>query len=72
MIQAYFNKQVFDKLPTIKKLTEESLSFESNQMQSKTLQEANNSRKSIDNMTEKELDKFQNNLINIFKYNGWI
>ena len=46
--------------------------FEANQMTNKTIRECLNSRIAIDEMNDKELNDFQDDLITTFKYFNWL
>jgi hypothetical protein len=67
-----FNKQAIAYLPAINKIIREVGQFESNQIISRTLYMANNSIVPTAEMSKAELARFQNNLIESFKYLGWL
>ena len=71
-LQAILDQECIDYLPKIKDILVDSDLFSSNQIMQLTLREAMNSRIAIINMNKDQLDKFQDNLINVFKINGWL
>ena len=71
-IQSIFNEQCISSLPKIKKITKESAFFEANQIVCFTLRKAMDSKKAVSTMSDKEKKEFQEDLIETFKFNGWI
>ncbi len=53
-------------------ISQSSDEFCINQMRCSALKEINNTYMPIENMTQEQLDKFQDEVIEKFKYNNWI
>ena len=70
--QAILNQQAIDMLPQVKLLIEDAESFEANQMRNRALKEIMNSNTTLTDMSSKELDSFQESIIDIFKHFDWI
>jgi hypothetical protein len=71
-IQAQFDNECLNMLPLIKDIINKAEKFEKNQMINRTLGDCSNSYKPIAYMTEKELIKFQNGLIEVFRFHEWV
>lgn len=77
--QGYFDMQAINLVPLVKAAIIKAQngdrhSFESNQMYNKALREIYNLRPTTgeDELTEKQLKKLQKDLLESFKYAGWI
>ena len=74
-IQAHFDNQAISMLPRVKSLILQAREAgdydEANQMYSKTINAALNSKIPLENMTGRELSRFQMGLIDIFHFHGW-
>lgn len=53
-------------------LIERAEKFEANQMTCRAIQECGNSKIAIDEMTDIQLEEFENELIDTFKFFNWI
>ena len=71
-IQSQLNNEAINCLPKIKTLIENAASFEANQMSNYANNEMMNSYKSVNSMTSEELDSFQCEIIETFKFKDWI
>lgn len=71
-IQSQFDQEALNYLPNIVKLINEAPSFESNQMECKTLQIIMNHHKPLCDMSELELHNMELALKTIFRHNEWI
>lgn len=71
-IQSMLDQQTLDLLPKITNLIKSSAKFQKNQIIFKTLRECSNVHPCLIEMTQSQKDKFENNLIEIFKNNEWI
>ena len=71
-LQARFNKEAIGLLPEIKKLLVEANSFSYSQIYCYTIREVLNSPMSISYMSKKQIKKFEDKLIQEFKYYNWI
>lgn len=72
MVQSQFNNEALQSLTKVFELIENADGLERNQMAHVALREIMNSSVPIDSMSESQLDKFQNDLIERFEYNGWV
>lgn len=71
-IQAALNADSMKSIPKIKEIIAKAEPFEANQMEHRALQEMMNSLKPIVDMDGEELEKFQSDLIDVFKFKHWI
>tara|TARA_R110002167_G_scaffold27695_5_gene94154 strand:+ start:868 stop:1104 length:237 start_codon:yes stop_codon:yes gene_type:complete len=71
-IQNQFNNEALNMLPEIVAEIKKADQFGRDQIISKTLRECSNSRVSLINMNEKQLNEFQDNLLESFRYLEWI
>lgn len=71
-IQAALNADSMNSVPKIKEVIANAESFEANQMEQKALSAMMNSTKPIVDMNNEELERFQTDLIDVFKHYGWI
>lgn len=71
-IQSILNNQALVKLTKITSLIERAEKFEANQMTVRAIRECGNSKIAIDEMTDIQLEEFENKLIDTFKYFNWI
>ncbi|HLX55278.1 MAG TPA: hypothetical protein VKR58_15145 [Aquella sp.] len=70
-IQSQFNEEAINMLPLVKEEIAKAGKFESCQMTNKTLYAAINNHQALCDMSESDLQEFQNDLLEIFKFNGW-
>lgn len=71
-IQSQLDKDALNKLPIISHAIENASTFEANQMRYVTLRECMNGHISLDEMSETQIRKFEQGLMERFKYNDWI
>jgi hypothetical protein len=71
-IQTLLNTTAISFFPRIKSVIESAEGFEANQINYATVQACNNAYKAIDSMTKEELEKFESDLIESFKFKNWI
>jgi len=71
-MQYQLNAQSINKLAVIKSLINNGNDFAANQMKSAALRAILNSNESIDSMSDKQVQQFENNLISTFKYKNWV
>lgn len=71
-IQGYFDNEALSMLPKILVKINNAEKFESNEMVCRTLREINNSEIALINMNIEQINEFQDDLINIFKFYNWI
>lgn len=71
-IQSQLDQIAINILPKIKSAIEAAEKFEANQMINRVLRECMNSSKAIDSMNESELNSFQDEVLETFKYNEWM
>jgi len=71
-LQAILTKQAFEMLPRVLIEIESANDFESNQMTCYAERKLNNSRVALVDMTEQQINEFENDLIETFKFNNWI
>jgi hypothetical protein len=71
-LQSILNQDAIDILPRIKKLIRKADNFERNQMYEAVLRATLNSYPTLLLMTKDQIDKFEQSLIDIFKYKEWI
>lgn len=71
-LQHQLNKLSLIRTPRISAIIEGAASYEANQMREYTLQKMMDSYTSITDMTEHQLDEFQDNVIADFKYKNWL
>lgn len=71
-LQSQLDQEAIDMLPKIKSEIAKAAFEEANAMRLKTLQYCMNSSKAIIDMNSKELEEFQDDLLEIFKYREWI
>lgn len=70
--QAYFDEEIYDYLPRVKKVIEAAPSFEANQMRCKAKQMCINTKISLGNQSEGQLMNTEQHIIETFLYYGWI
>lgn len=71
-IQVQLDAIALNYFPRIQKIISESEKFEANQIKCKTTQLICDANKSIDSMTCQELQIFENEMIEIFRFKNWI
>jgi hypothetical protein len=71
-VQSTLNQQAIDMLPLVRDAIKNGNSFDSNQMYCKAIQLICNSKIPLSKMNEKQIRDFDNDIINLFKINGWI
>lgn len=71
-IQAAFNADAMSLIPKIKEVISFANNFEANQMEHKALTEMMDSPIPIAHMNSKQLEQFQTDLLDQFKYYDWI
>jgi hypothetical protein len=71
-IQSALNQQAIDMLPLVSEAIKNGNSFDSNQMYCKAIYLICNSKMPLSEMNEKQISEFDNDLIKLFKINGWI
>jgi len=71
-IQAQLNNQSINMIPKIKMLMSQSTAFNASQMKDKALREMMDSEIAISHMNGRQLEAFQDGLIETFKYKGWL
>ena len=67
-LQSQLNNDAITMLPLIKSAVKNAEAFESNQMINLTLKECLNSCTPLSDMSENQLEKFQTDLLDTFKY----
>lgn len=71
-LQSELDQEAIDMLPKIKTEIKKAASFEANEMLCRTLRECMNSKIAMNSMNSEQLEKFQQDLLEIFEYNNWI
>jgi len=75
-IQAQLDQRAIDMLPRVNAAIKEAKPFEANQMRCSTIRNccnaSQNYRCAIAFMTKEELEEFENDLIDSFKFKNWI
>tara|TARA_R110001599_G_C11887448_1_gene624744 strand:- start:33 stop:254 length:222 start_codon:yes stop_codon:yes gene_type:complete len=71
-IQSKLNAQAINKLPKIQAVINNSDNFSSNQIKSATIRAIIDCDITIDTMSDKQIDQFEDGLIRAFKYKNWI
>jgi len=71
-IQSSLNAETINFFSAIKFEIKSAERFEANQMNYATLQACNNAHKAINTMTKTELEIFESDLIETFKFKNWI
>lgn len=71
-IQSQLNDDAFSYIPKIVDLIREQSIFERNQIIERSLRAMLSTTISMSEMNAEELKKFENDLIETFKYQGWI
>lgn len=71
-MQGIFNLQALKMLPKVLQAIQNAASFESNQIQYYALQRINNGYICLDDMSNKQIQSFQDDILLVCKMNGWI
>lgn len=71
-LQSILDNDAINMLPKIKQILSKAENFEYSQIYSRTLREISNTNISIEEMSDKQLNKFQDKLVEIFKHFNWI
>lgn len=71
-LQSQFDLEAINMLPIVKAEILKANKFESNQMMNYALRDICNSSTPISEMSEQEIEKFQLDLIEVFKFLGFI
>lgn len=71
-IQSKLDQQAFNLLPLIKEEISKAAEFEAHQMIHKTLYQVLNNSQALEDMSDSDLEEFQADLLEIFKFKGWI
>ena len=70
-IQGQFNEDAIDQLILVKAMIDKAEKFEANQMRLSTLQKLSNCKPALSDMTSKQVNDLEDELINKFTHNGW-
>lgn len=71
-VQSALNENSINSIPRVKAVISNADAFEANQMKQKALSEMMNSPVAIVDMNSEQLEKFQDELIEVFNYKGWL
>ena len=71
-VQAALNADSMNSIPKVKQVISKAENFEANQMEQKALNKMMNSHVAIVDMNCQQLEQFQDDLIEIFKFNNWL
>lgn len=71
-LQSILNNEALNQLQSVKKIIENSESFEANQMKNYAIRKCLDSLTPICNMTDSELKEFEHDIIRAFEYHGWV
>lgn len=71
-LQNSLNNDSLSKLTLVSDVISKAEKFEANQMREAATRAMLNSRTAINDMNEEELAKFENNLIDSFRFKEWI
>ena len=71
-IQGQFNEDAIAQLALVKAFIDKAEEFEANQMRVSTLQKLGNCTPALSDMTFKQVNDLEDELINKFTHNGWV
>jgi len=71
-IQGQMNEQAIDQLILVKAMIDKAEKFEADQMRYATIQKLGNCKPALAEMTPKQVNDLEDELINKFTYNGWV
>lgn len=71
-LQSLLTKQAFEMLPKVLNAIEAANDFESNQMACYAERKINDSKIALVEMTNEQIDEFQNELLETFKFKEWL
>jgi len=71
-IQGQFNEEAIDQLILVKAFINKAKKFEADQMRYATIQKLSNVTPALSQMTDKQINDLEDELINKFTYNGWV
>ncbi len=71
-LQGQLNQAAIDCLPKIKEVIANAGDFEANQMEFMALRAMMNAHTPVSDMSAEQLDQFQNDMLDVFKYKNWL
>lgn len=71
-VQAALNADSMNSIPKVKEVISKADNFEANQMEQKAFTEMMNSPVAIVDMNSQQLEQFQDDLIEVFKFKNWL